>query len=342
MERILSRNRLHWRLLLVYSMTTTTDTLLKYYTLAQRIRIVEERIAAEYPKGEIRCPVHLSIGQEIVSAAVGMAQEVLDTAVSSHRAHAHYLAKGGDLYRMIAELFGRVTGCCKGRGGSMHLIDLSKGFLGSSAIVGNSIPVGVGAGFTHKLDRSGQLTFTFFGDGATEEGVFYESVNFAVVNKIPVVFLCENNLYSVYTDLTPRQPVPRKIHEMVSAMGLKSFEINSLDPLLCLQETLAHISWARENQMPIFLEYKTYRWLEHCGPNDDDGLGYRPNGELQDWKEKDPLTALRNSLLTNYLVKDTELDAIDAGIREELDLVFEKVRNDRFPTLVESMQDVYA
>jgi TPP-dependent pyruvate/acetoin dehydrogenase alpha subunit len=143
-------------------MTYMTTTLLNYYTLAQRIRIVEERIAAEYPKGEMRCPVHLSIGQEIVSAAVGMAQEVLDTAVSSHRAHAHYLAKGGDLYRMIAELFGRVTGCCKGRGGSMHLVDLSKGFLGSSAIVGNSIPIGVGAGFTHKLDRSGQLAFSLW------------------------------------------------------------------------------------------------------------------------------------------------------------------------------------
>jgi len=323
-------------------MTTMTDKLLNYYTLAQKIRIVEERIAAEYSKGEMRCPVHLSIGQEIVSAAVGMAQEVLDTAVSSHRAHAHYLAKGGDLYRMIAELFGRVTGCCKGRGGSMHLIDLSIGFLGSSAIVGNSIPVGVGAGFTHKLDKSGQLTFTFFGDGATEEGAFYESVNFAVVNKIPVVFLCENNLYSVYTDLTPRQPASRKIHEMVFGMGLQSFEINSLDPLLCLQETLAHVSWARENQMPIFLEYKTYRWLEHCGPNDDDGLAYRPNGELQDWKAQDPLTTLRTSLVANYSVNIDQLDAIDAGIKEELDLVFERVRNDRFPTLTESMQGVYA
>ena len=323
-------------------MTTTTNTLLKYYTLAQKIRIVEERIASEYSKGEMRCPVHLSIGQEVVSAAVGMAQETSDTVVSSHRAHAHYLAKGGDLYRMIAEIFGRVTGCCKGRGGSMHLIDLSVGFLGSSAIVGNSIPVGVGAGFTHKLDRSGQLAFTFFGDGATEEGAFYESVNFAVVNKIPVVFLCENNLYSVYTDLSSRQPVSRKIHEMVSAMGLESFEINSLDPIVCLQETLAHVSRARENQTPIFLEYKTYRWLEHCGPNDDDGLEYRPNGELKAWKLQDPLTALRESLVANRTVSVSELDAIDSAITTEVNLVFEKVRTDPFPTLNESMQDVYA
>ena len=327
---------------MVYSMTTTADALLKYYTLAQRIRVVEERIAAEYSKGEMRCPVHLSIGQEIVSAAVGMAQETSDTAVSSHRAHAHYLAKGGDLYRMIAEIFGRVTGCCKGRGGSMHLIDLSVGFLGSSAIVGNSIPVGVGAGFTHKLDKSGQLAFTFFGDGATEEGAFYESVNFATVNQIPVVFLCENNLYSVYTNLAPRQPASRKIHEMVAAMGLKSFEVNSLDPLACLEETLAHVSWARENQTPIFLEYKTYRWLEHCGPNDDDGLEYRPNGELKAWKLQDPLTTLRESLVANHSATFSELDALDSAITTEVSLVFEKVRKDQFPTLSDSMQDVYA
>lgn len=323
-------------------MTMTTNALLKYYTLAQRIRTVEERIATEYSKGEMRCPVHLSIGQEIVSAAVGMAQETLDTAVSSHRAHAHYLAKGGDLYRMIAEIFGRVTGCCKGRGGSMHLIDLTVGFLGSSAIVGNSIPIGVGAGFTHKLNKDGQLAFTFFGDGATEEGAFYESVNFAAVNKIPVVFLCENNLYSVYTDLSPRQPASRKINEMVAAMGLKSFEVDSLDPIVCLQETLAHVTWARENQTPMFLEYKTYRWLEHCGPNDDDGLEYRPKGELQDWKLQDPLTALRETLVANHSVTDSELDAIESAIAAEVNLVFEKVRKDQFPTLSDSMQDAYA
>lgn len=323
-------------------MKTATADLLKFYMIAKRIRSVEEHIATEYFKGEMRCPVHLSIGQEIVSAAVGMAQELLDTVVSSHRAHAHYLAKGGDLYRMIAEIFGRVSGCCKGRGGSMHLIDLSVGFLGSSAIVGNSIPIGVGAGFTHKLDKTGYLAFTFFGDGAIEEGAFYESVNFAVVNEIPVVFVCENNFYSVYTNLTQRQPSSREIHKMVSAMGLKSIAIDSSDPLACLQETLAHIKWARVHQAPIFLEYETYRWLEHCGPGDDDGLGYRPIGELQAWKSRDPLTSLRKSIVTNDSMLASELDVIDSSISAEINHVFEKVRKDPFPSLSESMQDVYA
>ena len=323
-------------------MTTSKETLLEYYTIAQRIRVVEEKIAAEYAKGEMRCPVHLSIGQEIVSAAVGMAQQKLDTAVSSHRAHAHYLAKGGNLHRMIAEIFGRSTGCCKGRGGSMHLVDLEVGFLGSSAIVGNSIPVGVGAGFTHKLDQKKQLAFTFFGDGSTEEGAFYESVNFAVVNQLPVVFLCENNLYSVYTDLAPRQPVDRKIHEMVAGMGMKSVEITAIDPVACLEETINQISAARDSGTPLFLEYKTYRWLEHCGPNDDDGLEYRPSGELQSWKLQDPLTTLRERLTTEFSVPEQEIDAIDAKISSEVSAVFDQVRLDPFPTLEESMVDVYA
>ena len=158
------------------------NQLLQCYELASRIRAVEETIAQEYPNGEMRCPVHLSIGQELVSAVVGLNQQKQDTAVSSHRAHAHYLAKGGNLYRMIAEIYGKITGCCKGRGGSMHLIDLEVGFLGSSAIVGNSIPIGVGSGLTHKLNKSDALSFIFLGDGAIEEGSFYESVNLSLIH----------------------------------------------------------------------------------------------------------------------------------------------------------------
>ena len=323
-------------------MTISPEVLLEYFTIAQRIRIVESKIAQEYSKGEMRCPVHLSIGQEIISAAFGIAQKDGDTAVSSHRAHAHYLAKGGNLYRMIAEIFGKETGCCKGRGGSMHLIDLGVGFLGSSAIVGNSIPVGVGSGFTHKLDKTGNLAFTFFGDGSTEEGAFYESINFAAVNKIPVVFFCENNAYSVYTDLSDRQPQGREIYKMVSAMGIKSVPIESTDPVTCLEKTIEVIDEARKSQAPIFIEYQTYRWLEHCGPNDDDDLGYRPQGELETWKAKDPLEKLEKILIADYKVTAEDLKSIRESLAKEIDEIFEKVRNDPFPDLKISMQDVYA
>jgi pyruvate dehydrogenase E1 component alpha subunit len=318
------------------------NQLLKCYELASKIRAVEETIAQEYPNGEMRCPVHLSIGQELVSAVVGLNQQKQDTAVSSHRAHAHYLAKGGDLHRMIAEIYGKVTGCCKGRGGSMHLIDLEVGFLGSSAIVGNSIPIGVGSGLTHKLNRSDALSFIFLGDGAIEEGSFYESVNFSVVQELPTVYVCENNLYSVYTGLNQRQPTERNIYEMVNGMGIKSVKIETTNVLDCLNKTTEIIKLARTSKKPVFIEYDTYRWLEHCGPNDDDYLGYRPQGELNKWKEKDPVSNLGKILTSDFGISDSEIQEIHDEIEIEVLAAFDQAKKDKFPTLEQSQADVYA
>ena len=318
------------------------NQLLKCYKLASRIRAVEETIAQEYPNGEMRCPVHLSIGQELVSAVVGLNQQKQDTAISSHRAHAHYLAKGGNLYRMIAEIYGKITGCCKGRGGSMHLIDLEVGFLGSSAIVGNSIPIGVGSGLTHKLNKSDALSFIFLGDGAIEEGSFYESVNFSVVQELPTVYVCENNLYSVYTGLNQRQPTERNIYEMVNGMGIKSVKIETTDVLDCLNKTTEIIKLARTSKKPVFIEYDTYRWLEHCGPNDDDYLGYRPQGELNKWKEKDPVSNLGKILTSDFGISDSEIQEIHDEIEIEVLAAFDQAKKDKFPTLEQSQADVYA
>jgi pyruvate dehydrogenase E1 component alpha subunit len=318
------------------------NQLLQCYKLASRMRAVEETIAQEYPNGEMRCPVHLSIGQELVSAVVGLNQQKQDTAISSHRAHAHYLAKGGNLYRMIAEIYGKITGCCKGRGGSMHLIDLEVGFLGSSAIVGNSIPVGVGSGLTHKLNKSDALSFIFLGDGAIEEGSFYESVNFSVVQELPTVYVCENNLYSVYTGLNQRQPTERNIYEMVNGMGIKSVKIETTDVLDCLNKTTEIIKLARTSKKPVFIEYDTYRWLEHCGPNDDDYLGYRPQGELNKWKEKDPVSNLGKILTSDFGISDSEIREIHEEIEIEVLAAFDQAKKDKFPTLKQSQADVYA
>lgn len=323
-------------------MSNDLGRLLKCYELASRIRSVEENIAKEYVNNQMRCPVHLSIGQEIVSAVVGLNQEVRDTAVSSHRAHAHYLAKGGDLYKMIAEIYGKVTGCCKGRGGSMHLIDLDVGFLGSSAIVGNSIPIGVGAGFTHKLNNSDALSFVFLGDGAIEEGSFYESINFSAVQKLPIVYICENNLYSVYTGLNIRQPATRNIYEMVNGMGINAVKIKTSDVINCLKLTTEVINQARLERKPVFIEYDTYRWLEHCGPNDDDSLGYRPAGELSKWKSEDSISKLENILTIDYGVSDSSIKEILKKISKEVLLAFKKAKTDEFPTLEQSVTDVYA
>lgn len=312
------------------------------YRSALRIRLVEQKIASEYSQAAMRCPVHLSIGQEIASAIVGLNQQMDDTAVSTHRAHAHYLAKGGDLYRMIAEIYGKVTGCCKGRGGSMHLIDLSVGFLGSSAIVGNSIPIGVGSGFAHRLENTDSLSFVFIGDGAIEEGSFYESVNFAAVRDLPVVFVCENNLYSVYTDLGPRQPLGRNISEMVRAIGVQAHKIDVSNPIAAYKQVSDLIRASRKTGSPVFIEFLTYRWLEHCGPNDDDDLGYRPIGELQTWRANDPLNKLQDLLESNYNFKPEDLAEISRKISNEIETVFERVKADRFPTIEECMSDVYA
>lgn len=316
--------------------------ILEVYKLATKIRIVEIKIAEEYQKGEMRCPVHLSVGQELISAVVGINQKKTDTVVSSHRAHAHYLAKGGDLNKMIAEIYGKVTGCSKGRGGSMHLIDLGVGFLGSSAIVGNSIPIGVGAGFSHKLSGSSALSFIYFGDGAIEEGSFYESINFSAVQQLPIVFVCENNFYSVYTGLQNRQPSERNIHEMVEAIGVSGFKIDTSDINLCISQTEEVINLARSAKKPVFIEYESYRWLEHCGPNDDNSLGYRPNGELKLWQDRDWMPKIESTLLNEAILTLDQIHNFKTDITKEVELAIKLAKEAAFPTLEESIKGVYA
>ena len=254
-----------------------------------RIRLVEESIAERYSEGKMRCPTHLSIGQEAIATGVCANLSLEDLALSGHRAHAHYLAKGGCLKKMIAEIYGKATGCSKGLGGSMHLIDKSVGFMGSTAIVGNTIPVAVGLGLSLKLKNSNYVSCVFFGDGAVEEGVFYESVNFAVLHKLPVLFICENNLYSVYSDLEVRQPQGRVIHEMVEGMGIEA----DFGDGNKVHEVFEKVSKAKSNILlgkgPQFLEFETYRWREHCGPNYDNDIGYRTEEEFLEWRKRDPI-----------------------------------------------------
>ena len=308
------------------------------YKTALRIRLVESRIAELYSEGKMRCPVHLSVGQEIPSAIFEQIMASGDTAISTHRAHAHYLAAGGDLPRMIAEIYGKVTGCSKGRGGSMHLIDLEKGFLGSSAIVGNSIPVGVGVGYAKQLDEKEGVSFIFLGDGAIEEGSFYESANFAALHKLPVVFVVENNLYSVYTGLGSRQPENRSISHLASAIGLNCETVDDFDFSGTYSKLLTLTSHSRRGHGASLLEINTYRKLEHCGPNDDDHLGYRPKEELDRFKDVDLLQSLQQSLV----MTTTEYEQIHLSIRAEIDSAFSFAESSPFPTYNDVISGVYA
>ena len=301
----------------------------KLFESMLRIRLVEESIANKYSEQKMRCPTHLSIGQEAIAVGVCANLTSQDQVLSTHRAHAHYLAKGGCLNSMMAEIYGKASGCSKGMGGSMHLIDTSVGFMGSTAIVGNTIPVAVGLALEKKLTRKKSIACVFFGDGATEEGAFYESVNFAIIHSLPILFICENNLYSVYSGLEVRQPLDRKIYKMVRAMGISAHHGNGND----VEEVARKVKHAKtmilQSGGPQFLEFDTYRWREHCGPNFDNNIGYREESEFLKWKKKDPLKNFYSENSQKYI--DRKIDKIS----QEIDDAHQFADDSKFPTLQE-------
>jgi pyruvate dehydrogenase E1 component alpha subunit len=325
---------------LVYSMTI--DLKLELLRQMQRIRTVEETIADRYPQGKMRCPTHLSVGQEAVPAAVSACLKPTDFAVSTHRGHAHYLAKGGDLKAMIAEIYGKVTGCSRGKGGSMHLIDRQVGFMGTSAIVGNSIPIGVGLALSAQLKGTDQVSCIFVGDGAVEEGVFYEAVNFAVLRNLPVLFLCENNLYSVYSPLSVRQPPGRQIAAMVAGLGAKVATGDGNRVLECYELIQATVESLRSGQGPWFLEFSTYRWLEHCGHEFDNHLGYRTPEEFEAWKKRDPIPLFETELLEQHPESGVALATMKQEVQQEVLEAFAFAERSPFPPPEEAYLGVYA
>lgn len=307
-----------------------------------RIRMVDEAIADKYAGQKMRTPVHLSIGQEAAAAASGAVLNKKDYAVSSHRAHAHYLAKGGSLDAMIAEIYGKVTGCCRGRGGSMHLIDRSMNFMGSTAIVGNTIPIGVGLGLAIQLNNENRISCIFLGDGAIEEGAFYESINFAILKKLPVLFVCENNLYSVYTPLSKRQAHNRKIHEMVRSMGaIVGFVEDGYNVLSCYDALKKISNDVRNGNGPGFVEIMTYRYREHCGPNYDNDLGYRAVVEYESWLKKDSIKAFKNELQELYQLSENAFEKMQIKIDKEIQNAFNFAEKSPFPESKEAINGQY-
>jgi len=306
------------------------------------IRTTEETIAQKYPEGKMRCPTHLCTGQEAVAAVVGVVLRNDDFAISTHRAHGHYLGKGGDVNSMIAEIYGKVTGCSAGKGGSMHLIDKEVGFMGSTAIVGGTIPVGVGLGFSIQLHGGDQVSCVFLGDGAIEEGVFYESVNFAVLKKLPVLFICENNLYSVYSSLKVRQPEGRKIYKMVEGLGIKSDCGDGNNAIEVYEKLAPTIKEIRNGDGPRFFEFSTYRWREHCGPNFDNNIGYRTEAEYLEWKEKDPVKYMKSRLVDECILTNEEMHSMENDIQIKVNAAFDFAENSEFPSKEDLFTYVYA
>lgn len=314
-------------------MNIKKNDIINYYFTAQKIRNVELKIAKEYQKQKMRCPIHLSVGQEIPASAISNCLNKRDFTISYHRAHAHYLSRGCSLEKMISEIYGKKTGCSKGLGGSMHLIDLKKNFIGSTAIVSSSIPVGVGFAYSLKLKKNKNKICIFIGDASVEEGVFFESLNLAVLKKLPIIFLCENNGYSVYTNLINRQPKKRKIYKMAEGIGIKSYYFDSSDPIKLFKGLKKIIK--NKISEPLFVEIKTHRYLEHCGPNIDDHLGYRKYQEINFWNNNDPLIKLEQYLIKNNILSQNSVKTFKDNLDIKINKAFLKAQNDKALTVKE-------
>jgi TPP-dependent pyruvate/acetoin dehydrogenase alpha subunit len=296
---------------------------------------VEEEIAAIYPTDKIKSPVHLSIGQEAISVGVCEALRKDDVVFGTYRSHAYYLAKGGDLRRMIAELYGKATGCAKGKGGSMHLIDASAGVMGASAVVGTTIPHAVGYAYGLKLKRKDSIVVSFFGDGAVDEGVFHESMNFAALKTLPIIFICENNFYAIHTHQLKRQKLAN-ICEKARSHGIPAEQIPDNDALRIYEHVVPAVKRIRSGEPgPFFFECLTYRLKEHVGPNEDFHLGYRERKEAEPWIENDPVKRL------GALVNDQTRERIEREVEREIESAFQFAEQSPFPEAAELFTDVF-
>lgn len=306
-----------------------------------RIRRIEEALADRYAEQEMRCPMHLCIGQEAISAGVCDALLPADKVFSNHRAHGHYLAKGGDVGAMIAELYGRATGCCGGRGGSMHLIDLAVGFMGATPIVGGTVPLAVGSAWASSLQAQKDVTVIFFGDGCFEEGVVHESLNFAMLHQLPIVFVCENNDFSVYTPRRLRQP-QRPIHGIAAAHGLNTQVGDGNDVLAVRELAEKAVTAARQGQGPQFVELRTFRWREHCGPDFDHQLNYRSAEEIAAGLADCPIERFKAVIAKDGVNVDALMTRLEKEVRDEIDAAFAFSDNSPNPSVDAAGEKLYA
>jgi len=288
---------------------------------AIRIRKLEERVCDVYGKQEIKTPVHLYIGEEAIATAVSESLVKEDLIFSTHRSHGHYLAKGGDMKKMVAEFYGKETGCAGGKGGSMHLIDLDAGIPGSTAIVGGGIPIATGAALALKLKGTQNIAVAYFGDGAADEGVLQESLNFAGLKKLPIIFVCENNFYATNSFQMKRQPED-KIYTRGESFSVPGTLVDGNDMEEVYSTAKNAIERARRGEGPSLIEAKTYRWKGHVGPDEDTSLGHRTEKELQSWKERCPVKLYTERLISEGVVTSESLKEINSDIEKEIDEAF--------------------
>jgi len=301
------------------------------YRKMMRIRMIEEALAELYKEQEMMTPTHFSIGQEAVAVGVCAALSNEDVVYSGHRCHAHYLAKGGPLDGLVAELYGRETGSSRGRGGSVHLTEPDVGFIASTAILGETIAVAVGAALAFDMDSDNRVAVCFFGDGSIDEGIFQESLNYAAIRKLPVIFVCENNLYSTHTSLAVRQPVDTVIAERAEIFSISSVSSDGYDAMSVYETVREARQACLDGKGPVFLEFSTYRWREHVGPYEDYDLGYRTVEEVDAWKRRDPIKRLAEELVADGEYSTDQLAGWTAEVKHEIEQSVIKAKASPFP-----------
>jgi len=312
--------------------------LLELYRTMLLIRRFEERVYFLFLEGEIPGTLHQCQGQEAVATGVCDALEAGDWITSTHRPHGHALAKGVSPRAAMAELYGKETGCCRGRGGSMHLGDPDVGMLPAIAIVGGGNTVVTGLGLAFKLGRTGQVAACFFGEGATNEGAFHEGLNFAAVQQLPVVFVCENNLYGASTPWERVSLVP-SVAARAGAYGVTAQVVDGMDVVAVRRAASTAVAAARAGQGPTLLECATYRFVGHSR---SDARGYRSRVEEDEWRLRDPIVGLRHQLLEEGAADEAAFDAVGGEVDAVLDDAVEFARSSPDPDPAELLADAYA
>lgn len=301
-----------------------TEALRQQLRMMLMIRLAEEKVADLVVDKQARCPCHLGIGQEAVATGISSFLRPTDRVFGAHRSHSHYLAMGGDIKMLMAEILGKASGCSKGMGGSMHLYGEDVGFWGSVPIVAGTIPLAVGAALAAKKDGNGDIAVTYFGDGASEEGSLHESLNLASSYKLPTLFVCENNLYASHLDIGYRQPSDR-IARFADAHHVQVEVVDGNDVVAVANATRRLTTAIREGQGPAFLEAVTYRWRGHVGPDENIDVGVRRKEEdILAWKQRDPVLRLADAMIDSGVLGDdafSELkDEVDAEVTEAVEL----------------------
>jgi len=302
------------------------------------IRQFELKVADLFAQGRIPGFVHLYVGQEAVAAGACATLRKDDYITSTHRGHGHCIAKGGDLRRMMAEIYGKETGYCKGKGGSMHICDLDIGILGANGIVGGGLAIAPGAGLSAKLRKTDQVTLCFFGDGASNQSTFHEGINLASIWQLPVIFICENNLYGISVCQSKHQRI-KDISERAKAYGIPGITVDGNDVLAVYQAVKEAVERARRGEGPTLVECKTYRLRGHF---EGDPMTYRSKKEMEEWAQKDPIKRFTNRLLERRILTLEDIKGLEEEIAAQIEDAVQYAESCPQPTLDSLLNDIYA